>query len=332
MAPLVKKGMIETAPISKENPVRLASRASQLAMAQTHEVARRLDQGPDQIACAIEALSTRGDEVLDRSLAELGGKGLFVKTLEAAMLDGRAEAAVHSAKDMESDFAEGTIIAAFLEREDRRDALIGPFPRIDDLPDGAVVGTASVRRSAMLKSRRPDLRIRLLRGNVNSRLQQLADGDYDAIILAMAGMNRLGTNRLGISTTEIHPIAEDIFLPAAGQGAIAVQALAPDGSPRRDAVLTALKGLDHPPTAIELNAERALLAALDGTCRTPIGASARFDNRLTMKAALFSPDGSQAFFAAGEAQADDAAALGQRLAIDLLEQAGGRAFLAETGG
>lgn len=310
--------MTETTLITEAQPLRLASRASQLALAQTREVARHLQP----LAVAIEELSTRGDEVLDRSLAELGGKGLFVKTLEAAMLDGRADAAVHSAKDMETDFAAGTVIAAFLEREDRRDALIGQYSRIEELPDGAVVGTASVRRAAILGSIRPDLQLRLLRGNVNSRLRQLEDGQYDAIILAMAGMNRLGFS------ADIHPLDEETMLPAAAQGAIAIQALGPDGSARRAAILESLEALNHPATAAEIRAERALLAELDGTCRTPIAASARFGTSLEMKAALYSPDGRQAFFAEGSASPADAESLGTRLAAALLDQAGGRGFLA----
>ena len=313
--------MAVDASITEENPIRLASRASKLALAQTQEVVDKLAPLP----CHVESLSTRGDEVLDRSLADLGGKGLFVKTLETAMLDGKADAAVHSAKDMEASLAEGTVIAAFLEREDRRDALVGPHATIDALPRGAVIGTASVRRAAMLLSRRPDLETRLLRGNVNSRLQQLADGNFDAIILAMAGMKRLGVK------AEVHPLEEDILLPSAGQGAIAVQTLAADGDPRRQAVTDALKALDHAPTSMELRAERALLAVLGGTCRTPIGVSARFNGALSMKAALYSTDGSRVFSAEGRAEAEEPEDLGRRLAEILLDQAGGRDFLVQDG-
>ena len=320
-ARLVKKGMGADDSINGENPIRLASRASKLALAQTREVVEGLAPRP----CRIEALSTRGDEVQDRSLAEIGGKGLFVKALEAALVDGRADAAVHSAKDMESDFAEGTAIAAFLEREDRRDALVGPHGAVEALPEGAVVGTSSVRRTAMLRSLRPDLEVRMLRGNVDSRLRQLSEGRFDAIVLAVAGVKRLGVE------AEMHPLDEVVMLPAAGQGAIAVQALEPEGGGRRQAVMEALRALDHGPTSMELRAERACVAALDGTCRTPIGASARFDGGLKLKAALYSHDGGKAFFAEGEADGLDPEELGRRLARDLLGQAGGRAFLSGNG-
>ena len=313
--------MSSDAPISEDNPIRLASRASELALAQTHEVVEKL--APH--ACRVEPLSTRGDEVLDRSLANIGGKGLFVKTLEVAMAEGRADAAVHSAKDMEAEIAEGSVIAAVLEREDRRDALVGPHATIESLPDGAAVGTASARRTAMLLSLRPDLNIQLLRGNVTSRLRQLADGGFDAIVLAVAGLKRLKAE------AEMHPIEESVMLPAAGQGAIAVQAMDHGGDPRRKTVLQALSQANHQPTNLELRAERALLATLGGDCRTPIGASAHLDGDLTMKAALYSPDGRVSVFADGRGQADDPEELGQRLGRDLLEQSGGKIPVGDGG-
>ena len=299
-----------------ENPIRLASRASQLAIAQAEEVAAQL------ASSRIITFSTRGDEVLDRPLAEIGGKGLFVKTLERAMLSGEADAAVHSGKDMETQYAEGTIIAAFLKREDRRDALIGDYARIEDLPSGAVLGTASVRRAAMLQSIRSDITIKLLRGNVNSRLAQLENGDYDAIILAMAGMKRLGFS------DNIHPIDEEIMLPSAAQGAIAIQAVGPDGTDGRETMLAQLSALNHTQTALEVTAERALLDQLDGTCQTPIGASAHFkDGMITLTAQLLSLDGQQCFTARDTAPADDAETLGRAMADQLLTDAGGRDFL-----
>ena len=297
-------------------PIRLASRASKLALAQAKEVQGQLP------SATIVTFSTKGDEVLDRPLADIGGKGLFVKTLERAMLSGEADAAVHSGKDMETHYAEGTTIAAFLKRADRRDALIGPYARFDDLPPNAVIGTASVRRAAMIKSIRPDITTKLLRGNVNSRLKQLADGHYDAIILAMAGMERLGFH------DQIHPIPEDVMLPAAAQGAIAIQTLDDDGSARRQTILDQLSGLNHSDTAIEVTAERALLDQLDGTCQTPIGASAYFaDGYVRLTAQLLSPNGEQVFTVSDQAQASDANRLGRDLADQLLDMAGGRDFL-----
>jgi len=302
---------------SSDQPIRLASRASPLALAQTEEVQARL--GP--IPSRIETFSTRGDEVLDRSLAELGGKGLFVKTLEAALLRGDADAAVHSAKDMENHVTDETFIAAYLEREDRRDALIGPYKDLSSLPEGAVIGTASVRRAAMLQARRPDCTPKLLRGNVNSRLRQLNEGRYDAIILAMAGIRRLALD------IDYSPLDEDIFLPAACQGVIAVQARE-EKTPRGAAIRNALTDLGHKTTTCEVEAERALLASLDGTCRTPIGASAHLrDGILTMKACLLSLDGRQCFEAEDKAGAGDAATLGADLGQRLLDKAGGRAFI-----
>ena len=299
--------------------IRLASRASQLALAQAEEVAAQLDDAE------ILTFSTRGDEVLDRPLAEIGGKGLFVKTLERAMLSGEADAAVHSGKDMETQYAEGTTIAAFLKRADRRDALIGDYSSFDDLPENAIVGTASVRRAAIIKSIRPDVTTKLLRGNVNSRLAQLEAGHYDAIILAMAGMQRLGF------TDRIHPIAEDVMLPAAAQGAIAIQTLADDGSSKRQDILVRLSALSHHQTAIEVSAERALLDQLDGTCETPIGASAHSqDGMVKLTAQLLSLDGGAFFSAVDHAHEDDAEELGRRLADQLLADAGGRSFLGQT--
>ena len=308
--------------IDDENPIRIASRASPLALAQTREAVEKLAPRP----CRIETLSTRGDEVKDRSLAELGGKGLFVKELEAALVDGRADAAVHSAKDMETAPAAGTVISAYLDRQDRRDALVGPHPTIESLPSGAVVGTASVRRTAILRSRRPDLEIRMLRGNVDTRLEKLAEGGFDAIILAVAGLKRLGIE------ADIHPIDEDDMLPAAGQGAVAVQTTNPEAGERARAVHEAVATADHGPTRTELTAERAFLEELDGSCHTPVGASARLDGGLAMKTALYSPDGSRVYEAEDRGKAGEAQELGRRLARELLGMAGGRGFIDGAGG
>ena len=309
--------------ISAEHPIRLASRASQLALAQTEEVCRHLAPLPTEI----KTFSTQGDEVLDRSLAEVGGKGLFIKTLEKAMLAGEADAAVHSAKDMESHFVEGTGLAAFLKREDRRDALIGAYDSLEALPEQAVLGTASVRRASIIKSIRPDLEIKLLRGNVNSRLKQLEDGHYDGIILAMAGLNRLGIEALGI-TGKVHPISEDVMLPAAGQGVIAIQAVMGEGNARVAEIVAALSALNHHQSAIEITAERAVLAKLEGTCHTPVAASAHLkDGRVHLRTRLMSLDGSVAVEMHDEADEDKAAILGAELGQRLLDHVGGRQFI-----
>ncbi len=304
-------------------PLILGSRASALALAQADIVRDRLAP----LATETLSLTTRGDKILDRSLADAGGKGLFVKDLERRLLDGSCDAAVHSMKDMETVFANGTAIAAVLPREDRRDALVGPFATIDSLPDGAVVGTASVRRQALLRHHRPDLRIELLRGNVNTRLAALADGRYDAIILAMAGLRRLA---LDVPHTPLDPV---IMPPAAAQGALAIQIRDGDGSlnPDRDrAVTEVIVGLNCAKAKAEVTAERAMLAHLDGSCHTPIAASATLDDDgvLHLDGMVLRPDGAVAHRASATAPQDDATALGHQLGARLLDAAGGRGFLA----
>ncbi|MEK9935597.1 MAG: hydroxymethylbilane synthase [Rhodobiaceae bacterium] len=305
--------------IFDSRPLILGSRASALALAQADIVRDRLAP----LATDILSLTTRGDRILDRSLADAGGKGLFVKELERQLLDGNCDAAVHSMKDMETVFADGTAIAAVLPREDRRDALIGPFGTIDSLPHGAVVGTASVRRRALLHHHRPDLRIELLRGNVNTRLAALAAGRYDAIILAMAGLRRLA---LDVPHTPLDPV---VMPPAAAQGALAIQIRGGDDD-RARAVAAAIAGLNCARAEAEVTAERAMLAHLDGSCHTPIAASATFDDNgaLHLDGMVLRPDGTAAHRATGAAPPENAAALGRQLGARLLEAAGGRDFLA----
>ncbi len=305
--------------IFDSRPLILGSRASALALAQADIVRDRLAP----LATDILSLTTRGDRILDRSLADAGGKGLFVKELERQLLDGNCDAAVHSMKDMETVFADGTAIAAVLPREDRRDALIGPFGTIDSLPHGAVVGTASVRRRALLHHHRPDLRIELLRGNVNTRLAALAAGRYDAIILAMAGLRRLA---LDVPHTPLDPV---VMPPAAAQGALAIQIRGGDDD-RARAVAAAIAGLNCARAEAEVTAERAMLAHLDGSCHTPIAASATIDDNgaLHLDGMVLRPDGTAAHRATGAAPPENAAALGRQLGARLLEAAGGRDFLA----
>ena len=244
-------------------PLRLASRASQLAMVQAEMVCAALKPA----AVTVRPVTTKGDRILDRPLIEAGGKGLFIKELERSILAGVSDAAVHSMKDMETFFAPGTEIGAVLTREDRRDALVGPYRSLDDLPKGARIGTASVRRAAILLNYRPDLQIQLIRGNLNRRLGLLAAGDYDALILAVAGIKRLGVE------IDYTPIAAEIMPSAVAQGALAVQIAAPD-TPRAVAVKALVGGLTCPKALVEVTAERALLSFLDGSCQTPISASA----------------------------------------------------------
>lgn len=304
--------------ISSEHPLVLASRASALALAQTKHVQRELAP----LATDIMALTTRGDRILDRSLADAGGKGLFIKELEYHLVDRTCDAAVHSMKDMETHFADGTAVAAVLPREDRRDALIGPYASLDALPDGAIVGTSSVRRAALLHHNRPDLRIKLLRGNINTRMAKLEAGEYDAIILAMAGLRRLAIQ------IEHTPLDPSLMPPSAAQGALAIQTLAPV-DPRSQAVYDACSALNCPQARDEVTAERALLRHLDGSCHTPIAASATVENgNLHLDAMVLSADGSEAHRASLSAPRDAAEQLGTDLAEQLLEAAGGRDFLA----
>ena len=311
--------MTQYSNIFNQQPMILASRASSLAIAQVQIVADKLAPMPVDLL----KLTTSGDRILDRSLADAGGKGLFIKELESSLLRGDADAAVHSMKDMEASFASGTCVAAVLPREDRRDALVGPFSSLADLPQGAVIGTSSVRRRALLLHHRPDLEIRLLRGNVNTRIAAMREGRFDAIILAMAGLRRLG---LDVPHSAISP---DIMLPSAGQGALAIQARNADDS-RSQAVIDAAATIGCAATTTEVTAERALLGRLDGSCHTPIAASATLqpDGRLHLDGMILSTDGSNAFRDSLTGVASDAVQIGVALADRLLGAAGGRDFLA----
>ena len=311
--------MTQYSNIFNQQPMILASRASSLAIAQVQIVADKLAPMPVDLL----KLTTSGDRILDRSLADAGGKGLFIKELESSLLRGDADAAVHSMKDMEASFASGTCVAAVLPREDRRDALVGPFSSLADLPQGAVIGTSSVRRRALLLHHRPDLEIRLLRGNVNTRIAAMREGRFDAIILAMAGLRRLG---LDVPHSAISP---NIMLPSAGQGALAIQARNADDS-RSQAVIDAAATIGCAATTTEVTAERALLGRLDGSCHTPIAASATLqpDGRLHLDGMILSTDGSNAFRDSLTGVASDAVQIGVALADQLLGAAGGRDFLA----
>ena len=311
--------MTQYSNIFDHQPLILASRASSLAIAQVQIVADRLAPMPVDLL----KLTTSGDRILDRSLADAGGKGLFIKELENSLLRGDADAAVHSLKDMETSFASGTCLAAVLPREDRRDALVGPFSSLADLPQGAVIGTSSVRRRALLLYHRPDLEIRLLRGNVNTRIAALRDGRFDAIILAMAGLRRL---ELDVPHSAISP---DIMPPSAGQGALAIQARNAEDA-RSQAVVDVAASLSCAAATTEVVAERALLGQLDGSCHTPIAANATLqaDGSLHLDGMILSTDGSNAFRDSLTGVASDAAQIGVALADQLLGAAGGRDFLA----
>lgn len=263
---------------------------------------------------------TTGDRIQDRRLMEVGGKALFTKEIEEALLDGRIDVAVHSMKDVPADQPPGLCIAAIPEREDPRDAFLSQIaPTFDDLPMGARLGTASLRRQAQALALRPDLQVEMLRGNVDTRLRRLADGDFDAILLATSGLNRLG-----LSEVIAERLSLDRFLPAPGQGALALQTRADD----LDAPWVA--ALNHPPSALAVEAERGAMTALEGSCRTAVGAHAEIaEGRLRLTTEMLSPDGSARWRRVGEIadlSADDvtaqAHALGLRLGAEVHADAG----------
>jgi hydroxymethylbilane synthase len=294
--------------------VHLATRGSDLALWQAHYVAARLE-GELGLEVELVPLKTTGDALQDVSLAKVGGKGLFVKEIEEALLAGRADIAVHSAKDLPAAGHEDLVLAAFPERADPRDALVARTPgtTLSALPRGARVGTGSARRAAQLRRYRPDLAIVPLRGNVPTRLRKLEEEDLAAVILACAGLERLG---LGDRIDE--RIAPEVLLPAVAQGALAIQT-------RRDDPLAArLALLDHAPSATRVAAERAFLVGVGGDCSVPLGALAEdaADGRLRVRALVIAPDGSRLAAAETTFDPSDAAVAGARLAQTVLADGG----------
>ncbi|TYC53456.1 hydroxymethylbilane synthase [Rhodobacterales bacterium] len=272
----------------QSNPLRIGTRGSALALAQAHETRDRLmaAHGLAEDAFEIVVIKTSGDRIQDRPLSEVGGKGLFTKEIEEALLDGRIDLAVHSSKDMPTVLPDGLALTAFLPREDVRDAFLSPRARtLEDLPHGAVVGSSSLRRQAMIKRLRPDIEVVMYRGNLQTRLRKLAEGEVDATLLAAAGLRRLGLE--GEITSLLDP---DSFVPAVGQGAICIESREND-----DATLKLISAIHDQETQIRLDAERAFLAVLDGSCRTPIGGLATIDgDTLHFKGIVLKPDGSEA--------------------------------------
>jgi hydroxymethylbilane synthase len=296
--------------------LRIGTRGSPLALAQANEVRGRLAaaHGVDPERIALERIRTSGDMIRDRPLAEAGGKGLFTKEIEEALVEGTIDLAVHSAKDLPTVLPAGLIIAAVLAREDARDVFISrKAATLQDLPQGATVGTASLRRQALVKRARPDLKVATLRGNVETRLRKLDAGEVDATLLALAGLKRLG---LADAATAVLPIEE--FLPAVGQGVIAIEARGDD-----QRTLTLLHAVNHADTAIALATERAFLAVLDGSCRTPIAGHATIAaGRVTFRGLIAKPDGSAVFEAARDGAAADAVRLGAAAGGELKARAG----------
>ena len=289
----------------------IATRRSRLALWQSEHIKERLQSLHRGLAVELLPLSTRGDELLDRRLDQAGGKGLFVKELESAMADGRADLAVHSIKDVPADLPSGFVLAAITAREDPRDVFVSrKFGSLREMPDGASLGTSSLRRSAQIVERFPHLEIRLLRGNVDTRLAKLERGEYDAIVLAAAGLKRLGLESRG--TARLEP---EEMLPAPGQGALGIECLA-----ARADVSALLAPLADGATTACVRAERAVSRALGGSCTLPIAAFAQLKDKLRLRALVASPDGRRVVRCDINGDAADPEALGEQAAQELRRQ------------
>jgi hydroxymethylbilane synthase len=295
---------------------RIGTRGSPLALVQARTVRSRLAAaiGADEEAIELVVIRTTGDIIQDRPLAEEGGKGLFTKEIEEALLDGRVDLAVHSAKDMPTILPEGLILAACLEREDPRDVFISrKASALTKLSQGARLGTGSLRRQAIAMRARPDLQIMPLRGNVETRLRKLEAGEVDATLLALAGLKRLGLDKHAT-----HIMSADEFLPAVGQGAIGIEVRASDQRVRDN-----LARIDHAETSIAVACERAFLATLDGSCKTPIAGHATVSGDAVQFHGLIArPDGSAAHDIAGTGRRKDAVAIGSDSGRELKHRAG----------
>ncbi|MCX8568938.1 MULTISPECIES: hydroxymethylbilane synthase [Hyphomicrobiales] len=300
--------------------LKIGTRGSPLALAQAQETRARLmaAHGLPEEAFEIVAISTSGDRIQDRPLSLAGGKGLFTKELEEAIYAGEVDFAVHSSKDMPTQLPDGLELSAFLPREDVRDAFIGrAAKKIMDLPDGAVVGSSSLRRQALIRRMRPDLEVVMFRGNVQTRLRKLDEGVAEGTILAHAGLRRLG---LADIITDLMPV--DQFPPAPGQGAICIESRIGDARVR-----DMLDAIDHKPTGQALACERAFLAALDGSCRTPIAGYAEIEgDRLSFSGLILTPDGTQWHEAKAEGRAADGAEIGRKAGEEVRARAGEQFF------
>ena len=295
-----------------KSKLRIATRKSPLALWQAEHVRSRLMQAHEGLEVELVTFTTKGDKILDTPLAKIGGKGLFVKELEMAMLEGKADIAAHSIKDVPMEFPEGLFLSTILEREEPCDAFVSnDYDSIQDLPEGAVVGTCSLRRKCQLLSKRPDLKIKDLRGNVNSRLEKLDNGDYDAIILACAGLLRL---EMGDRIKQ--RISSSWILPAVGQGAVGLEAREGD-----EETLKLLSVLQHDDTTDRVTAERALNKRLQGGCQVPIASYAILDgDTLHLQALVGEPDGSKIVEGDISGHRSKAEQLGIKLADDLLSR------------
>ncbi|MBP9182563.1 MAG: hydroxymethylbilane synthase [Fuscovulum sp.] len=301
---------------SPARPLKIGTRGSPLALWQAHEVRRCLMQAfalPED-AFGIVVIKVTGDQIQDKALREIGGKGLFTREIEEALLDGGIDIAVHSMKDMPTIQPEGLVLDCYLERADVRDGFVSPsVARLEDLPPGAVVGSSSLRRRAQLALRRPDLKLVEFRGNVQTRMKKLADGVADATFLAMAGLTRLGMAHVARSA-----IAPEAMLPACAQGAIGVERRADDAR-----VAALLAAIHHRETGLRLAAERAFLRRLDGSCETPIAGLAVLEGEtLWLRGEILRPDGTASVSGERRGPVGDGAALGEALAEELLGRAG----------
>lgn len=305
--------------------LRIATRKSQLAMWQAEYVRDRLMEVHPELQVELVPLSTRGDQVLDTPLAKVGGKGLFVKELEEAMLDGRADIAVHSMKDVPMQFPEGLGLSVILAGAEPTDAFISHhYASVDELPEGARIGTSSLRRGLQMRERRPDLKVLNLRGNVQTRLGKLDDGEFDAILLATSGLKRLGLGER--ITRELPP---EICLPACGQGALGIECRMHDAE-----LIGLLAPLDDVDTATRVRAERAMNTRLEGGCQVPIAGHVVFDDdgqTLWLRALVGNPEGTEVLRAEGRGSIHEPEALGIRVAEELLDQGAGD-ILAEVYG
>jgi hydroxymethylbilane synthase len=307
---------------STDKPIlRIGSRGSPLALVQAREVQNRIAAaaGIDAARIEIKVIRTTGDVVVDRPLADAGGKGLFTKEIEEALLAGSIDLAVHSSKDLPTVLPAGLVLAGFPPREDPRDAFIShKAATLRGLPHGAVVGTSSPRRHALVKKLRPDTTVVTLRGNVETRLRKLEAGEVDATLLAVAGLKRLGL--LSAATAILDP---DYFLPAVGQGAIGMETRADDAETR-----ALVEAIDDADTSAALATERAFLAVLDGSCRTPIGGHATLDGgTLRFRGIIVKPDGSEAFEVSREGHREEAAELGADAGRELRDRASADFFV-----
>ncbi|MBK1734008.1 hydroxymethylbilane synthase [Halorhodospira abdelmalekii] len=297
-------------------PLRIATRRSQLALWQAEHIAAALRELHPGLEVELVPMSTRGDEILDQPLARIGGKGLFMKELEDGMLRGDADLAVHSMKDIPWRLPSGFTLAAVSERADPRDAFVSNnYSALAELPEGARVGTASLRRQCQIKDRRPDLHVEVLRGNVQTRLGKLDDGIYDAIILAASGLDRLE-----LSARIAARLTPEESLPAVGQGALGIECRSDD-----ERVVELVRGLEDPQTRICIDAERAMNARLEGSCQVPIGGYAELTgDALLLRGLVGAPDGSQVIRGEIRGAAAEAAQLGTQLGDDLLSRGADR--------